>query len=303
MLFTKVLRLQKHTLPEGQPYLHKRRLLLELCLCRLVLSPREYITTIFVPPPSHKSDDENATTHSHSAGHAVVLGLLGEKYGNIRIPGEVEASEFEMILDAAIEAKLETKLLEEWYCRDENSVPAAYYLRPKSEMLKGNKNAMQPSAHAENEKTWQEISDEIKKIFKAAVKLLHEQGKMKHSQAKRYLFSAIEDEFDFALGKQTPAFLKKCVCYIRKIANIERFVKIPEMGKYMDITGTDPRIIRDPEAQEKLIKLRDEFIPTIVASSNLRVYTSVTHCDMKLGYSQEIENHYIEGLANNFTRT
>lgn len=69
-------------------------------------------------------------------------GLLGEKYGNIRIPGEVEASEFEMILDAAVEAKLETKLLEEWYCRDENSVPAAYYLRPKSEMLKSNKNAV-----------------------------------------------------------------------------------------------------------------------------------------------------------------
>ena len=69
-------------------------------------------------------------------------GLLGEKYGNIRIPGEVEASEFEMILDAAVEAKLETKLLEEWYCRDENSVPAAYYLRSKSEMLKSNKNAV-----------------------------------------------------------------------------------------------------------------------------------------------------------------
>ena len=47
-----------------------------------------------------------------------------------------------MILDAAIEAKLDTKLLEEWYCRDENSVPAAYYLRPKSEMLQTNKNAV-----------------------------------------------------------------------------------------------------------------------------------------------------------------
>lgn len=69
-------------------------------------------------------------------------GLLGEKYGNIRIPGEVEASEFEMILDAAVEAKLETKLMEEWYCRDENSVPAAYYLRPKSEVLRSNKNAV-----------------------------------------------------------------------------------------------------------------------------------------------------------------
>lgn len=61
---------------------------------------------------------------------------MGEKYGNIRIPGEVESAEFEMILDAAIEAKLETRILEEWYCRDENAVPPAYYLRPKSEMLK-----------------------------------------------------------------------------------------------------------------------------------------------------------------------
>ncbi|KAM6072629.1 NACHT and WD repeat domain-containing protein 2 isoform 1-T1 [Theristicus caerulescens] len=234
-----------------------------------------------------------------SAGPCFV-GLLGEKYGNIRIPGEVESAEFEMILDAAVEAKLETKILEEWYCRDENAVPPAYYLRPKSEMLKNYQNIMESPSNSTNENKWQDISEEIKKIFKTAVKLLCEKGKMKHSQAKRYLSSAIEDELDFALGKQTPAFLKKCVCYIRKIANIERFVKIPEMGKYMDVVHTAGKFLRDPEAHEKLIKLRDEFIPTIVASSNLRVYTSVTHCDMKLGYSQEVENHYIEGLGKQF---
>ncbi|NWS17249.1 NWD2 protein, partial [Pachyramphus minor] len=234
-----------------------------------------------------------------SAGPCFV-GLLGEKYGNIRIPGEVESAEFEMILDAAVEAKLETRILEEWYCRDENAVPPAYYLRPKSEMLKNYQNTMESSSNSVNENKWQDISEEIKKIFKTAVKLLYENGKMKHSQAKRYLSSAIEDELDFALGKQTPAFLKKCVCYIRKIANIERFVKIPEMGKYMDVVHTAGKFLRDPEAHEKLIKLRDEFIPTIVASSNLRVYTSVTHCDMKLGYSQEVENHYIEGLGKQF---
>ncbi|XP_053922227.1 NACHT and WD repeat domain-containing protein 2 isoform X1 [Cuculus canorus] len=234
-----------------------------------------------------------------SAGPCFV-GLLGEKYGNIRIPGEVESAEFEMILDAAVEAKLETRILEEWYCRDENAVPPAYYLRPKSEMLKSYQNTMESPSNSVNENKWQDISEEIKKIFKTAVKLLYEKGKMKHSQAKRYLSSAIEDELDFALGKQTPAFLKKCVCYIRKIANIERFVKIPEMGKYMDVVHTAGKFLRDPEAHEKLIKLRDEFIPTIVASSNLRVYTSVTHCDMKLGYSQEVENHYIEGLGKQF---
>lgn len=40
-----------------------------------------------------------------------------------------------------------------------------------------------------NENKWQDISEEIKKIFKTAVELLYEKGKMKHSQAKRYLSS------------------------------------------------------------------------------------------------------------------
>lgn len=40
-----------------------------------------------------------------------------------------------------------------------------------------------------NENKWQDISEEIKKIFKTAVKLLYDKGKMKHGQAKRYLSS------------------------------------------------------------------------------------------------------------------
>lgn len=69
-------------------------------------------------------------------------GLIGEKYGSIRVPGEVESAEFEMILDAAVEAGLDTRILEEWYCRDENSVPPAYYLKPKADMLKNYQNSV-----------------------------------------------------------------------------------------------------------------------------------------------------------------
>lgn len=68
--------------------------------------------------------------------------LVGEKYGSIRVPGEVESAEFEMILDAAVEAGLDTRILEEWYCRDENSVPPAYYLKPKAETLKNYQNSV-----------------------------------------------------------------------------------------------------------------------------------------------------------------
>ena len=114
------------------------------------------------------------------------------------------------------------------------------------------------------------------------------------------LISALEDELDFALGKQTPAFLRKCVCYIRKISNFDRFAKLPDMARYMDIVVGGDRVMRNQEAYERLLKVRDEFIPTVVAASNLRVYSSVTHCDMKLGYSQEVESHYVEGLCKQF---
>ncbi|KAK1175609.1 NACHT and WD repeat domain-containing protein 2-like [Acipenser oxyrinchus oxyrinchus] len=234
-----------------------------------------------------------------SAGPCFVA-LVGEKYGSIQIPGEVESSEFEMILDAAVEAKLDTRILEEWYCRDENAVPPAYYLKPKSEMLKNYHNAMDYTNNSQKDKMWQNISEEIKKIFKTAVSLLQGKGTMNYNQAKRFFCSAIEDELDFALGKQMPAFLKNCVCYIRKIANFDRHAKLPEMGRYMDTIVENDKVVRNQEAHERLIKLRDEFIPTVVASSNFRVYTSVTHCDMKLGYSQEVENHYVEGLCKQF---
>uniref|UniRef100_A0A4W3IE44 NACHT and WD repeat domain containing 2 n=1 Tax=Callorhinchus milii TaxID=7868 RepID=A0A4W3IE44_CALMI len=234
-----------------------------------------------------------------SAGPCFV-GLCGEKYSSIRLPGEIESSEFEMILDGALEAQLDTRILEEWYCRDENSVPPTYYLKPKSEMLNNCQNAVDSTSNSPGDKKWNKISEEIKEVFKTAVTLLQERGTMQSCEAKKYLRSAIEDEFEFALGNQTTAFLKKCVCYIRRIANIERHVKIPEMSRYVDIIEVNGKPIRDPVANEKLVKLREEFIPTIVAASNLRVYTSITHCDMKLGYSQEVENHYVEGLCKQF---
>ncbi|KPP75138.1 leucine-rich repeat and WD repeat-containing protein [Scleropages formosus] len=232
-----------------------------------------------------------------SAGPCFV-GLVGEKYGSVRVPGEVESAEFEMILDAAVEAGLDTRILEEWYCRDENAVPPAYYLKPKSQMLMNYHNSVESgNTKAKTDKAWRTVSEEIKKIFRTSVLQLQEKGMMKSNQARKFLCSALEDELDFALGKQTPAFLKKCVCYIRKIANFDRHARLPEMARYMDIVENGDRIMRNQEAYERLLKVRDEFIPTLVAASNLRVYSSVTHCDMKLGYSQEVESHYVEGLC------
>lgn len=107
---------------------------------------------------SDRSLKMNQTSFCFHALHSLSLspspsfnrqGLVGEKYGSIRVPGEVESAEFEMILDAAVEAGLDTHILEEWYCRDENSVPPAYYLKPKAQMLKNYQNSVSPNSTAD----------------------------------------------------------------------------------------------------------------------------------------------------------
>lgn len=109
-----------------------------------------------IEPPNSLSDYDEpkfALFYFHLLCPSVLLrflsslpqGLVGEKYGSIRVPGEVESAEFEMILDAAVEAGLDTHILEEWYCRDENSVPPAYYLKPKAQMLKNYQNSVSPA--------------------------------------------------------------------------------------------------------------------------------------------------------------
>lgn len=91
-----------------------------------------------------ESHDSRFPSYPFAAFLSPNQGLVGEKYGSIRVPGEVESAEFEMILDAAVEAGLDTQILEEWYCRDENAVPPAYYLKPKAQMLKNFQNSVSP---------------------------------------------------------------------------------------------------------------------------------------------------------------
>lgn len=70
----------------------------------------------------------------------------------------MESAEFEMILDAAVEAGLDTRILEEWYCRDENSVPPAYYLKPKAEMLKNYQNSVSRAGRYKEKRMYLENS-------------------------------------------------------------------------------------------------------------------------------------------------
>lgn len=106
--------------------------------------------TFYLAPDSAKKTKIILPVCSLSFILPALQGLVGEKYGSIRVPGEVDSAEFEMILDAAVEAGMDTHILEEWYCRDENSVPPAYYLKPKAQMLKNYQNSVSLASFEKN---------------------------------------------------------------------------------------------------------------------------------------------------------
>ena len=62
--------------------------------------------------------------------------LLGQRYGWIPIPLQIDAAEFESLL--AVLSDKENKRLRKWYWRDDNAVPAEYCLQPREDQFKDN---------------------------------------------------------------------------------------------------------------------------------------------------------------------
>ncbi|XP_067841646.1 NACHT and WD repeat domain-containing protein 2-like [Heptranchias perlo] len=233
-----------------------------------------------------------------SAGPCFVA-LIGEQYGSASLPAEIEASEFEIILGRSQNEGLSTRVLENWYCRDENSVPPAYYLRSKTDVLPDYCNKTERRAREVAHTEWRDSFTEMKMIFNETVTRCLKEGTIKPEQAQKYYTSALEDEFLHALVNQPPSVLQKCICYICKIPHLtRRLIKI--IKDHNGQTDTDGQLPQDALAYAKLLRLRDEILPSLVISSDLHVYTSTVLGNHKQDYTEQMEQEYIEGLCRQF---
>jgi outer membrane protein TolC len=57
---------------------------------------------------------------------------LGDRYGWRPLPNDVPAAEFEALEGLCGARPDSAELLRRWYARDDNAVPAVYYLRPRT---------------------------------------------------------------------------------------------------------------------------------------------------------------------------
>uniref|UniRef100_UPI00398E640E LOW QUALITY PROTEIN: NACHT and WD repeat domain-containing protein 2-like n=1 Tax=Pristiophorus japonicus TaxID=55135 RepID=UPI00398E640E len=233
-----------------------------------------------------------------SAGPCFVA-LIGEQYGSASIPAEVEASEFEVILCRSQNEGLSTRLLENWYHRDENSVPPAYHLRSKTDVLPDYCNKNEDRAREVAHTAWRESFTELKMIFDDTVKRCLTEGTIKPEQAQKYFTSALEDELLHAVVNQPPSVLQKCICYICKVPHLTRHLTkmLTEQKGQADSDGQLPP---DALAHAKLLRLRDKILPSLVISSDLCVYTFTVLGNHKQDYTEQLRQEYIEGLCQQF---
>ncbi|XP_058885610.1 NACHT and WD repeat domain-containing protein 2-like [Acipenser ruthenus] len=232
----------------------------------------------------------------NSAGPCFVA-LIGEQSSGPCLPQEIEVLEFEEILQMSQQAGVSTRILERWYHRDENAIPPAYFLWDKRDLLRNYYSQADIKAREVDRSEWQEAFQEMKMIFDAVVSRCIQKGTITPERGRKYFTSALEDELRFALENRPKEDLQRCLCYVHNI---------PIQSQQREKMTQKSRLSPDPELQmyhdlksyNMMRCLRDEFLPSIVASSQLRVYTS--NSDIRQGNAKEITKEHTEGLCNHF---
>uniref|UniRef100_A0A8C4RIQ1 NACHT and WD repeat domain containing 2 n=1 Tax=Erpetoichthys calabaricus TaxID=27687 RepID=A0A8C4RIQ1_ERPCA len=227
-----------------------------------------------------------------SAGpYFLVSALIREQYGSPCLPARIEASEFEEIIQVAQQESLNTRVLTKWYQRDENAVPPAYCLLPKKTLLPHYYSQVRPAI---------EDFEEMKLIFNAVVTTCIEKETIMEENGKKYFTSGLEEELRFALENRSQTDIKRCLCYIHKIPFLSSQRERWTMKKAEFEPDLAIEAFNDSRSYRMLLQLRDEFLPSVVASSSLRVYTSTSNCELRQGYTDEMKQEFISGLCEHF---
>ncbi|XP_055492565.1 NACHT and WD repeat domain-containing protein 2-like [Leucoraja erinacea] len=227
------------------------------------------------------------------------VALIGEQYGSTGIPEEIEANEFEMILCRLQNEGLNTTVLEKWYHRDENSVPAAYRLKSKTDVLPNYCNKTERRAWEAAREAWHDNFTEMKMIFATIIKKCLKEETIKPDQAQKYFISALEAELQHAVINQPTNILQNCICYICKIPHLTRHLK-KLLENQKELQDSERQLPQDAQEHGKLLRLRDKILPSLATVSGLRVYTSMLLGNYKQDHIGQMKQEYIEGLCRQF---
>ncbi|KAK0046460.1 NACHT and WD repeat domain-containing protein 2 [Biomphalaria pfeifferi] len=218
--------------------------------------------------------------------------FLGQKYGYRPIPAEILASEFELLRECTKQSAEELHLLDEWYKRDDNYVPAVYVLQPISSIFTNFNNKRHQRLMENDQAAWWETFGNLTRIVRKAAHVLFITKKIDREQMHNFFMSVTEREVERGILKAANVE-EHCLAYIRDISNMN-ITLLRIASKFVDFAARSV----DNEAQKLLKILRDERLPKKIPSSNVARFT--VEWSGKEGIDEDTHKEYFEKFCDHF---
>ncbi|KAM4627527.1 NACHT and WD repeat domain-containing protein 2 [Polymixia lowei] len=234
-----------------------------------------------------------------------LLALVGHQYGTACLPAQVDVSEYQLLLQVCQRAGISTEALEKAYLRDENTIPPSFCLRPPVTHA----NRPQTEVKEGEEMKMKDEEEELRRMFQTAVSLCVQEGLLAPERVNNYYTSALDVDLRFAL-ENCPSndTVKRCVVYIHKIINAkgqreqEKLDQIkpdsqPQLHSQLQCASDQSPEMMKPSYEHLMSQLCDNFLPGLIPSCQLLVYTMATECDPRHGYTSARRRTYAESLC------
>ncbi|XP_029374239.1 NACHT and WD repeat domain-containing protein 2 [Echeneis naucrates] len=243
-------------------------------------------------PDEHTRQQLIKECRESSAG-PFLLALVGHQYGPASLPLQVEVATFQLLLQEGQQAGVSTQQLERLYQRDENSIPPSYRLRPPLAFACSAKK----EDNEEDNSRIQAKEEELRKIIQTIVNLCVHNGQMSAERAQHYYRSALDTDLRFALdNRPDDDIIRRCLVYVHKVINAKGERERRQMSLQLQEAAISDLKTELTDAQ-LLSELCDDFLPSLITSRRLVVYTSTTECDHRHGYTTARRRSYAKSLC------
>ncbi|XP_034024631.1 NACHT and WD repeat domain-containing protein 2-like [Thalassophryne amazonica] len=246
--------------------------------------------------PDEYSRQQLITECRETSAGPFLLALVGHQYGTGSLPAQVEVSEFQQLLQEGQQASLHTQELEKVYLRDENTVPPSYCLR----LLHRHNSCSQE----DEERNMKNRNQQLVVLFQSAVSLCVDRGVMNPQRARFYHTSALDADLRFALqNRPHNDIIRRCLVYVHKVINPtserykEKMTSRLQLDHLSEITAFDHINNTALTAGQLMSDLCDIFLPGLIASCQLPVYSTTTVCDRRCGYTAGRRRCYAQSLG------
>ena len=177
--------------------------------------------------------------------------LLGDRYGWQPLPVEIPVAEYDQVERQVLD-EVDIALLQGWYKRDNNAVPAVYRLQAREVNSKPNATAEEEKETRINEaKDWNKVESRLRQILRTAVVNIN----LSEQQRIKYVASATELEIN-AGALQMHDVDEHVFGFFREIDGLprEKFAR-----DYIDLVMDQEEKQLDLNAQKKLSDLKERL--------------------------------------------